>query len=68
MVYTVQKLNSKILVTWGDWDLVTSFGTIGPKMVYLAYFCNHLSDFHKQTLILFKGLQGFLLNQIIRKF
>ena len=36
MVYTVQKLNSKILVTWGDWDLVTSFGEIGPKMVYLA--------------------------------
>ena len=36
MIYTVQKLNSKILVTWVDWNLVTSFGATGPKLIYLT--------------------------------
>ena len=65
MANILQKLNSEILFTLGDWDLVTSFGAIGPKMVYLTQLCNPISDFHKQALSLFEGLQGFLLNQII---
>ena len=36
MFNTVQKLNSKILVTWGGWDRVTSFGAkIGLSSITL---------------------------------
>ena len=36
MANILQKLNSKILEIWGDWGLITVFGSKWAKMVYLA--------------------------------
>ena len=61
------KLNSGILVIWGNWGLTTGFMANGEEMVYLAELWNLTSDFHKQALILSERQQGSYLNQIIWK-
>ena len=38
------------------WNLVTTFGAIGPKIIYLTLLWSHIFNFHKQPLILFEIL------------
>ena len=44
------------LALLGAWILVTTFGAIGSKMVYLPLLWSHIFNFHKQPLILFEIL------------
>ena len=46
----------KNLALLGAWYLVTTFGAIRPKMVYLTLLWGHTFNFHKQPLILFEIL------------
>ena len=46
----------RYLALLGAWNLVTAFGAIGPKMVYLTLLWSHIFNFHKKPLILFENL------------
>ena len=55
-------LHAKLLVYFrnlallGAWNLLTTFGAIGPKMVYHTLLWSHASNFYKQPLIWFEIL------------
>ena len=49
-------------------NLVTTFGAIGPKMVYLTLLWSNTFNFHKQPLILFEILFCTPSCQFVQKF